>query len=103
MRQLVVGVGDGGVSRDPDVLIVTYALGSCVAVMLHDPVARVSGMVHYMLPESTMSSKQAQGRPWMFADTGISCLLRATLDQGADKRRLMVFAAGGAQVMNDNS
>jgi len=103
MRQLVVGVGDGGVSRDPDVLIVTYALGSCVAVMLHDPVARVSGLVHYMLPESSMSSDKSNGRPWMFADTGISCLLRATLDHGADKRRLVVFAAGGAQVMNDNS
>jgi len=101
MRQLVVGVGDGGVSRDPDVLIVTYALGSCVAVMLHDPVSKVSGLVHYMLPESTMSDEKSPGRPWMYADTGISCLLRATLDQGADKRRLVVFAAGGAQVMND--
>jgi chemotaxis protein CheD len=103
MRQLVVGVGEGGVSRDPDVLIVTYALGSCVAVMLHDPVARVSGMVHYMLPESSMSSDRSNARPWMFADTGISCLLRASLDQGADKRRLIIFAAGGAQVMNDTS
>lgn len=103
MRQLVVGVGDGGISRDPDVLIVTYALGSCVAVMLHDPVTRVSGMVHYMLPESAMSSAPTQDRPWMFADTGISCLLRAALDQGADKRRLLVFAAGGAQLMNDTT
>ena len=103
MRQLVVGVGDGGVSRDPDVLIVTYALGSCVAVMLHDPVARVSGLVHYMLPESSASSDKSNARPWMYADTGIECLLRGALDQGADKRRLVVFAAGGAQVMNDNS
>lgn len=103
MKQLVVGVGEGGVSRDPDVVIVTYALGSCVAVMLHDPVTKVSGLVHYMLPESTMCSEKSQDRPWMFADTGISCLLRAILDQGADKRRLVVFAAGGAQVMDDNS
>lgn len=103
MRELVVGVGDGGVSRDPEVLIVTYALGSCVAVMLHDPVTRVSGMVHYMLPESTMCGDRTQNRPWMFADTGISSLLNAALGQGADKRRLVVFAAGGAQVMNDNS
>ena len=103
MRQLVVGVGDGGVSRDPDVLIVTYALGSCVAVMLHDPVAGVAGMVHYMLPESSMAGDKSNGRPWMFADTGIPNLLRAALDQGADKRRLVIFAAGGAQLMDDNS
>lgn len=103
MRQLVVGVGDGGVSRDSDIMLVTYALGSCVAVMVHDPVARVSGMVHYMLPESSMSSDKPNVRPWMFADTGISCLLRTTLEQGADKRRLIIFAAGGAQLMDDNS
>ncbi|MHB1673431.1 MAG: chemotaxis protein CheD [Acidobacteriaceae bacterium] len=103
MKHLVVGVGDGGVSRDPDAMIVTYALGSCVAVMFHDPVAKVSGLVHYMLPESAMSAEKSNARPWMFADTGISCLLRAALDQGADKRRLVVFAAGGAQVMDDNS
>lgn len=102
MRQLVVGVGDGGVSGDPDSMLVTYALGSCVAVMLHDPVARVAGMIHYMLPESSMSSDKSQSRPWMFADTGIPHLLRAALEKGADKRRLVVFAAGGAQVMNDN-
>jgi chemotaxis protein CheD len=101
MRQLVVGVGDGGVSHDPDSMLVTYALGSCVAVMLHDPVAKVAGMVHYMLPESSISSEKSRTRPWMFADTGIPYLLRAILGQGADKRRLVVFAAGGAQVMDD--
>lgn len=102
MRQVVVGVGDGGVTRDPDTVLVTYALGSCVAVMLHDPIAGVAGMVHYMLPESSMSIEKSNARPWMFADTGISNLLQATLQQGADKRRLLVFAAGGAQVMDDS-
>jgi chemotaxis protein CheD len=101
MRQVVVGVGDGGVTRDPDTVLVTYALGSCVAVMLHDPVAGVAGMVHYMLPESSMSTEKSNARPWMFADTGIVNLLQATLQQGADKRRLLVFAAGGAEVMDD--
>ena len=102
MRQLVVGVGDGGVSRDPDSVIVTYALGSCIAVMLYDPVAKVAGMVHYMLPESSMSNGSSNPRPWMYADTGISLLLRVAIQNGADKRRLAVFAAGGAHVMDDN-
>lgn len=101
MRQLVVGVGDGGVSRDPDAEIVTYALGSCIAVMLYDPVAKVGGMVHFMLPESASASERPDFRPWMYADSGIPYLLRAAVANGADKRRLIVFAAGGAQVMND--
>ena len=58
-------------------------------------------MVHYMLPESSMSTEKSHARPWMFADTGIANLLQATLQQGAEKRRLLVFAAGGAQVMDD--
>jgi chemotaxis protein CheD len=103
MRELLIGVGDGGVSRDPEAVLVTYALGSCVAVMLHDPVARVGGMVHYMLPESSECQPERDARPCKFADTGIPFILRTALAQGADKRRLMAFAVGGAQVMNDNS
>ena len=102
MMQFVIGVGDGRVSRDPDSTLVTYALGSCVAVMLYDPVAKVAGMVHYMLPESLLSPDKSQARPWMFADTGIAYLLRGAMEQGANKHRLVIFAAGGAQVMDDN-
>jgi chemotaxis protein CheD len=68
--------------------------------MLHDPVAHVAGMAHFMLPESTESRQE---RPCKFADTAIPFLLRAALAQGAEKRRLLVSAAGGAQVMSDNS
>lgn len=103
MKELIIGVGDGGVSRDREAMLITYALGSCVALMLHDPVAHVAGMVHYMLPESPESLQGNSARPYKFADTAIPCLLQAALAQGADKRRLIVFAAGGAQVMNDNS
>lgn len=102
MRELVIGVGDGGVSRDPDSALVTYALGSCVALMLHDPLTHVGGMVHYMLPEST-GSQPDSARPCKFADTAIPFLLRSVLAHGADKNRLLLYAAGGAQIMNDNS
>ena len=103
MRELVVGVGEGEVSRDPDTALVTYALGSCIAVMVHDPVARVAGMVHYMLPESPAPKEGLGPHPWKFADTGIPYLLRVAFENGADKRRLLIFAAGGAQVLNDSS
>ena len=103
MKELVIGVGDGGVSRDADAMLITYALGSCIALMLHDPVARVAGMVHYMLPESPESQSEQNARPCKFADTAIPFLLRAAVAHGADKRRLVLFAAGGAQMMSDNS
>lgn len=103
MKEFVIGVGDGGVTRDADAMLITYALGSCIALMLHDPVARVAGMVHYMLPESPISQQASGARPCKFADTAIPFLLSSALAQGADIHRLIVFAAGGAQVMNDNS
>src|ERR1700731_1162142 len=43
----VVGIGDCKVSNEPEDVLVTHALGSCIAVMIHDPVARVAGLLHY--------------------------------------------------------
>jgi chemotaxis protein CheD len=101
LRQVVIGISDAKVSRDPDSMLVTYALGSCIAVCLFEPVARVAGMLHIMLPDSTLDLRKAEANPWMFADTGVAQLLRHMAAHGAAERRLKVRLAGGAQVMND--
>ena len=54
-ERLVVGVADLAVSKDSSKSIVTYALGSCIGVTVYDPVAKVGGLLHFMLPESTVS------------------------------------------------
>lgn len=100
MTNLVVGMADCQISSTADQVLVTYALGSCIAVAIHDPVARVGGMLHYMLPESSISPARAGENPYMFADTGIPLLFRRAYGCGAEKRRLIVRAAGGAQVMD---
>lgn len=100
MSPLIVGVGDCRVSSDPESVLVTYALGSCIAVMIHDPVARVGGLLHFMLPESGMDRAKAQLNPFMFADSGIPLLFHGAYELGAEKRRLVVTAAGGAQMMD---
>lgn len=100
-RQIVVGVADCRVTDDAAALIVTYALGSCIAVSIHDPVARVGGMLHLMLPESSLDATKAERNPYMFADTGIPLLFRQAYAAGAEKKRLVVRVAGGAQVMDD--
>jgi len=97
---LVVGVADCQVSNQREDVLVTYALGSCIAVAIHDPVAGVGGLLHYMLPESAISPAKAGENPYMFADTGIPLLFRRSYECGADKRRLVVRVAGGAQVMD---
>jgi len=99
MSNIVVGVGDCQVSNNPDDCLVTYALGSCIAVVIYDPTARVGGMLHYLLPDSAIDADKAIRAPYTYADTGIPKLFHASYRLGAEKRRLNVFAAGGAHVL----
>jgi chemotaxis protein CheD len=100
-RPLVVGVGDCKVSADPKSELVTYALGSCIAVAIWDPVSKVGGLLHFMLPESSVD-RVSGGRenPYRYADTGTPMLFRGAYQQGAEKRRLVVRLAGGASVVD---
>ena len=100
-KSVVVGIADCRVTDDPQSELVTYALGSCVAVMIHDPHVRVGGLLHFMLPESGIDREKAQNRPFMFADTGIPLLFHSAYAKGAEKRRLLVAIAGGAQMMDE--
>jgi chemotaxis protein CheD len=98
MEQVVVGVADCGVASGPQAVLVTYALGSCVGLTVHDPVTAVGGMLHFMLPDSTLFREGRQENPYKFADTGIALLLERVYAEGASKRRLNVYAVGGAQI-----
>lgn len=100
----VVGIADMVVSAEPRDLIVTYALGSCLGVCVFDPVARVAGMLHLMLPQGSMSPDKAAQNPLMFADTGIPKLFLASYALGAKKERMIVVVAGGASFnMNEDA
>jgi chemotaxis protein CheD len=102
MTSLTIGIGDCKISNDPDDVLVTHALGSCIAILIHDPVAKVSGLLHYMLPESGIDADKAAKRPFMFADTGIPMLFQGSFKLGAVKSRLVVMAVGGAQMLDPN-
>ena len=101
LQSLIVGVADCLVSNDRHTSLITYALGSCIAVAIHDPQAHVGGLLHFMLPESGGVRGKAEQNPYMFADSGIPLLFQRAYRAGADKRRLVVSIAGGAQVVDD--
>ncbi len=98
---VVVGVADCKVTSDPSAVLVTYALGSCIAISVYDQVAHVGGLLHFMLPEASLDPAQAARNPYMYADSGIPLLFREAYRQGAEKRRLQVCMAGGANIMDD--
>lgn len=101
-KQIIVGVADMKVSNDLDSVLVTYSLGSCIGIAIHDPVARVGGLLHFMLPESELDRQKAQQKPFMFADTGIPKLFKSAYELGAKKHRMRVVIAGGSQVMDQH-
>ncbi len=88
------------VSHDIDSVLITYSLGSCIGVSIYDPVAKVGGLLHYMLPDSNLDKGKAQKNPYMFADTGIPNLFKAAYKLGAVKQRMKVIVVGGAQVLD---
>lgn len=99
-QKLVVGVADLAVSSNPSVVLTTYSLGSCLGITIFDPVTRVGGLLHAMLPDSTIDPVKASAQPAMFIDTGIPALFRAAYQLKADKYRVQICVAGGSQVMD---
>jgi len=87
MADLVVGISDLKVSSNPADSMITYALGSCIAVAVYAPAAKVGGLLHYMLP-TRPSMPPGQGYAGHVCDTGDPAALQVLLLQdGADKKR----------------
>lgn len=88
-----VGMADLKVGRSTDILT-TLGLGSCIGLTFYDPLTKIGGLVHYMLPDSTKMKNNSNIAK--FGDTGILELLRQVTLLGADRRRLVSKIAGGA-------
>ncbi|MFA6286536.1 MAG: chemotaxis protein CheD [Opitutaceae bacterium] len=99
-QRIVVGVAEFAVGNQPQSTISTYALGSCIGVVAYDPVARVGGLLHLMLPDSTISPEKAASQPAMFADTGIPILFNGLAGMRCQRSRIQLFLAGGASVLS---
>jgi len=87
-------------STTPGDVIVTHALGSCLGIAVHDPVAGVGGLLHAMMPEGRMNQEKAAANPFMFVDTGVPAFFRELCGAGGVKARLVTKVAGGANVHN---
>ena len=96
VRPVIVGMADVKVTDKPDDTLITYALGSCLGIIVHDPVARVAGLLHVMLPSSQIDEAKARAQPAMFVDTGVPLLFRECYRLGARKERMTVTVAGGS-------
>ncbi|GAB4242994.1 MAG: chemotaxis protein CheD [Acidobacteriota bacterium] len=94
----VVGIAEFIVSNQPGDILITYALGSCLGITIYDPVAQVGGLLHVMLPLSSVSPEKAKEKPAMFVDTGVPLLFKESYKLGAKKERIWVAVSGGASL-----
>jgi chemotaxis protein CheD len=96
-RRISIGIGELAVADQADEVIVTHALGSCIAVCIFDPVVSVAAMLHFLLPDSRINEARARLQPGAFADTGIPLLFQTAYRHGLDKSRAIVKLVGGAE------
>ena len=95
---VTVGVGDCKVGKS--IRLVTYALGSCIAVAIVDPESDVGALLHLKLPDSTAHQQLALSNQFYFANLGIPAMVKAATELGLQKKRARVCLIGGAQMID---
>ena len=95
-----VGMADWKTCSGEDA-VTTLGLGSCVGIAIRDPITKVGGLAHIMLPDST-EIRNNSNRP-KFADTGIEDMVAEIIRKGGNRYRLVAKIAGGAQMFAPNT
>lgn len=104
MSQKVLIVGEQDNSSLPEDHLKTFALGSCIGIVLLDPSTRTVGMLHAALPDSSVSPDKAAKKPAYFVDTGIDLLLEEMSTAGCPRsgQGMVCKLAGGAAVLGQS-
>ena len=95
-----VGMGEAKTTRRATDVLVAHGLGSCIALCMRDPVMRVAGMAHIVLPQSPPRGDHRSAEPVeaKFADVAVPHLLSEMERAGAVPARLKVAMVGAAQL-----
>jgi chemotaxis protein CheD len=91
-----VGVADMKMSGDDSDMLITYALGSCLGIAVYDFNLKRAGLLHCMLPDSSLDRNKAAGNPYMYVDSGMKVLLDNFYRNGSLKKNLIIRVAGGS-------
>jgi chemotaxis protein CheD len=94
-----LGLGERAISRDPEDVLVAYGLGSCLGISMIDPVTRISGLLHAVLPGAVNGMPLNDSNSHKYVDSGIENLLTTMVQEGANKSRLVVRLVGGANML----
>ena len=92
--KITIGIADMKLARGQGMLI-TYALGSCIGICLHDPLLKLGALIHIMLPVNMETNRT---NTMKYADTGLRETLRQMEAMGAKRTRMTAKIAGGAKM-----
>ena len=94
-----IGMGELVVSNDSSDVLACIGLGSCIAICVFDPVSRVGGVAHMLLPSSRNPS-EAMSAPAKYISVGVPNLINRMVKNGAARNNLIVKITGGARMLN---
>jgi chemotaxis protein CheD len=97
-NSIAIGLAEIKFSKNPDDVLVSFGLGSCLGIGMYDPSIQLGGMLHAVLPTCT-----DRENPSKFVDSGIEFLLQEMIKEGALKNRLIIRMSGGANMLNVTS
>jgi chemotaxis protein CheD len=98
LNTYVIGLGEHKVIKNEAAILSCIGLGSCVALCAYDPVEKVGGVAHIVLP--TCGNKDGKPRTAKYVDTGVPLLMEEMVSLGGVKSRLVVKATGGARMFS---
>ncbi len=99
-QKIKVGMAQMSLAERGD-QIETQALGSCVAIILYDPYAKIGGMAHPMLPDIYCAKESSRSNKAKFVNTAAEELLKVMIQRGAQKKFIKAKLAGGANMFPD--
>lgn len=97
--KIIVRTSDMKVSNCLSKTFITDSIGSSIGMAIFEPKVGIGGILHFMLPDSSLNGNKATGNPFIYADTGIPAFLEAAYRLGAEKPLLRIFVAGGAHIL----
>lgn len=101
--RLTVKISDMKFSSNIDDIIITHALGSCIAVIIYDPVLKIGALLHALLPDSKQYTVDKNFNPFKYVDTGIPILFKTLLEFGSKRKNIITKVAGGSLILKSNS
>jgi len=100
---LTVGIGEYAMTDDPNEVLVTHSLGSCVAFIAYSPVTKLTALAHVVLPkmERREQIQYLEEKPAYFGDIIVPRIVEYFLaDNYGSKENLQFYLAGGAEALN---